>query len=463
MSIHFRFKLKWIRLKSYGSGRLAAFWQGMKVRWNERGKNQARWMALAFVLAILSGCGPFGISFEIDQGQVNAATPPVEAPTRTPYVMDSATPTVNLDAPSEIPELVWMPLGQGPTEDGKVITVRPQKVGFEDSPADFSMYWDYSGATGKLAYASEFFHPARGSNTSVSDLWVYDYDTHQSAMWLPNNIARAIWSPLQPGHFSDQRLAAAIYNAEEGRYDLGLVSGPGQVRWLATCASPHFSWSPDGSELAYVAFPLGGDGAGVPQECKGVFTVSVDNGEVRQLTDIPNLSGGWFGDQPLWAEDQGSLLFTGASPKSVFWAIKTDGTDTFETSVGDTIKEDYLPSPQYSLWSSDHRAVIGQTEGMMDPFGVWVYSFSDDMHTIQDAYRINWGDYTHNIVLLGWWEPGESVLLRDISNTSALNPFGVAMVWSLSDRYAFELSFSRPTIDVPVYPSVVRTGVDQVD
>jgi hypothetical protein len=37
------------------------------------------------------------------------------------------------------------------------------------------------------------------------------------------------------------------------------------------------------------------------------------------------------------------------------------------------------------------------------------------------------------------------------------------MVWSLSDQYAFELSFSRPTIDVPVYPFVVRTGVDQVD
>ncbi len=463
MTFPFRYRLKWIRLKSDGSEILAAMWQWIKTSWKDRGQNLARWIGPVLLLAVLSGCGPFGISFEIDQGQVNVATPPAGAPTRTPYVLDFATPTVNLDAPSDIPELVWMPLAQGPTEDGKVITVRPQKVGFEDSPVDFSMYWDYSGATGKLAYASEFFHAARGSNTSVSDLWVYDYDTQMSAMWLPDNTARAIWSPLQPGHFSDQRLAAAIYNTEEGRYDLGLASGPGQVQWLATCASPHFSWSPDATEIAYVAVPLGEDGAGVPQECKGVFIVSVDDGEVRQLTDIPKLYSGWFGDKPLWAEDQGSLLFTGASAKSVFWSIKTDGSETFETSVADTIQEDYLPLPQYSLWSSDHRAVISQTEGMMDPFGVWVYSFSDDMRTIRDAYRINWGDYTHNIVLLGWWEPGESVLLRDISNTSALNPFGVAMVWSLSDQYAFELSFSRPMIDVPVYPSVVRTGVEQVD
>jgi hypothetical protein len=257
-------------------------------------------------------------------------------------------------------------------------------------------------------------------------------------------------------------LAVAVYNTEEGRYDLGLLSGPSRVEWLATCASPYFSWSPDATEIAFVAFSFGPDGA-VPEECQGAFVVALETGEVRQISDIPSLSGGWIGNRPLWAEEQGALLFSGASPESIFWVIKTDGSDIFQPRLGANIEEEYLPSPMYSMWSSEHRAVIGQVEGMLDPWGVWVYLFSEDLQTIETAYRIDWGDFSHDIILVDWWEPGESVLLRDISNTSSLNPFGVAMVWSLSDEYAFELAFSRPEINVPLYPSQVRTGVGEID
>ena len=44
-----------------------------------------------------------------------------------------------------------------------------------------------------------------------------------------------------------------------------------------------------------------------------------------------------------------------------------------------------------------------------------------------------------DLILIGWWQPGESVLLRDISNSSAANPFGRALVYSLSDRSWFPL------------------------
>lgn len=462
MPIPFRYRLKWIRLKSSVMDTLVSWWHWMRATFQDKRHAMGRWIGLALLMVLAVGCGPFGISFQIDQGGVQSSGSE-EAPTRTPFSQVTPTPTAILDWGGDVPQSVWMPFTQGTTEDGSVITVRPNQVGFEKSPVEFSMYWDYSGATGKLAYASEFFHAARGSSTSVSDLWVYDYVTQKASMWLPDNIARAAWAPLETGHFSDQRLAAAIYNTEEGRFDLGLVSGPGQVEWLANCASPQFSWSPDATEIAYVATSLGKDDRGVPPECQGVYVVSLGTGDVRRVSDAPNLYGGWSGDRPIWADDQGSLLFSGASPESVFWVIKGDGSPPIAASMGANIQEDYLPRPQFSLWSPDHHSVIGQTEGMMDPFGVWVYKFSDDLNTIEDAYRINWGDYSHDIMLVGWWEPGESVLLRDITNTSALNPFGVAMVWSLSDQYAFELSYSRPVIDVPTYPSEARTGVSQVD
>ena len=424
-----------------------------------------RRMGPGLALLVLTACGPFGISIEVDDGGSDGPAASAEVKTATPGPEVTVVVTEARDSVSDIPELVWHPFLDGLDERRNVLTVRPDQVGFEQSPVDFATYWDYSGATGKLAYAPEFWHAARGANPpSVSDLWVYGYETGEAVQWLPDNVGRALWSPLQPGNFADQRLAAAIYNTEEGRYDLGLLSGPQQVEWLANCASPYFSWSPDATEIAYVAFPFVGEGSGVPAECQGAFVVSIQDREVRQLSDIRSLmDAAWPGNRPLWAEEAGALLFSDASPESIFWVIKTDGSETFQPVLGEEIEEEHLPTPRYSLWSSEHHSVIGQVESMMDPFGVWVYTFSEDLRTIEEAYRINWGEYRHEIVLVDWWEPGESVLLRDMTNTSAQNPFGVAMVWSLSDQYAFELAFSRSVIEVPLYPQQVRTGVEEVD
>jgi hypothetical protein len=430
----------------------------------------ARWLAPASIMLVLSACGPFGISIDLVDLDLNStqATPipdgiSIEAPTDEPEISQDVTP-VFVQEP-DTPDLVWMPFSHGLEESGNILSVRPEQVGFETSPVDIRLYWDYSGATGKLSFASEFWHAARGSNRSVSDLMVYDYVTGESEQWLPDNVARASWSPLHAGRFSEQRLAAAIYNTEEGYFDLAIVNGPGQVEWLANCATPNFSWSPDGTHLAYNAFDYNEPGD-TPDECEGVFLVSIEDQIVTRIAEDLPTSGGWIGDRPLWAQGEDVLLLSGATPETLFWVIPLDGSGAFqidETGSAESVGETYLPRPQHQFWSSEHRSLIGQTEGMLDPWGVWVYSFSEDMHTIEDAYRVNWGEYGHDLILVDWWEAGESVLLRDISNTSALNPFGVAMVWSLSDRYAFELSFSRPIIEVPLYPQEVRTGVEEID
>jgi len=429
-------------------------------------------VGLAFLTLLLGACGPFGLSIELGDVEIN--NPPDQgaspASTDTGLGVDSepdgeATSTVpGVDPIQEIPDLAWLPFGQGLDEARNIVTVYPDMVGFESSPADIMLYWDYSGPTGRLAYASEFWSPARGSNHSVSDLWVYDYATGEAEEWLADNVASAAWSPAIPGHWSEQVLAASVYNTSAGRFDLALVHGPNEVEFLATCTSTNFSWSPDGSMLAYAAAAWA-NAENVPPECEGVFVVSLKDGSVTRISDTFRSSGGWVGDRPIWAEGQDVLLFSEASPESVFWVIPLDGSGAYQITEEATqyLEEDYLPRPMYSLWSENTRSLIGQTEGMLDPFGVWVYSFSEDMRTVVSAYRINWGDVNHDLQLIGWWDPGESVLLRDITNTSASNPFGVAMVWSLSDTHAFELGFSRPEIEVLLQPQGIQTGIEEVD
>ncbi|GMR10307.1 MAG: hypothetical protein BMS9Abin28_1128 [Anaerolineae bacterium] len=412
MHVPFRYKLKWIRFKFWmlDSGRVIL--NQVRQSWRVHGSSLKRLIGAGLLLLVLSACGPFGISIDLEDISVVGEAPSGRAATEVPSLEPQITGVVtDVGQPGRnVPELVWAPFADVLDETRNVLTVRPDQVGFETSPVDFALYWDYSGVTGKLAYASEFWQPARGSNRSVSDLWVYDYDTGEAVQWLPDNVSRASWSPVQPGRFTDQRLAAAIYNTEEGRYDLALVDGPGQVEWLANCTSPSFSWSPDGSQLAYTAFSIGEPGD-IPEECEGVFLISVEDKSVTKISEVLSLSGGWIGDRPIWAQGQDVLLFSEASNESIFWVIPLDGSGAFQIEEEETrqnVGEQYLPRPMHSLWSAEHRSVIGQTEGMLDASGVWVYTFSEDMRTIEEAYRINWGEYRHDLVLVDWWEPGES-------------------------------------------------------
>ena len=422
-----------------------------------------RFMLMALALPLIAACGP--IHGDDDVGELEM--PPGGAVVQTLTLEPLATATASAgDLPERnFPDLVWLPFTSGLDDSRSVITVRPGKVGFEPSPVDLALFWDYGAATGKLAYASEFWHAASGSNRSVSDLWVYDYTTEDTTQWLPDNVSRALWSPVLRGDSAEQRLAAAIYNTETGHHDLALVHGPGQVERLASCASSSFSWSPDGSRLAYAAFDIN-EPEDLPEECEGIFVLSVEDGSLIRLSGSLPIRGGWVGIRPIWAEGQNALLYPGGSPEALFWVIPLDGSGAYqieEEEAARNVGQDFLSRPQHALWSIEHRSLIGQIDAMTDPFGVWVYTFAEDMRAIEDAYRIDWGDHQHDTILVDWWEAGESVLLRDRTNTSPQNPFGEAAVWSLSNRQASELAFSRPVIDVPLHSQETRTGVAEVD
>ncbi len=423
-------------------------------------------LVLVYITAILAAslllvsCGSFDISLEGNpEGPLPIATEEVEDP-----VLE-LEPSVEDDQgqDGQGPFYIGEPFSVGTSDEITVLQVREGVAGFTQSPVEMGVLWDYSGPSGKIAYASEFYHASRAFSRSVTDLWIYDYATDTTEQWLQDDVGRAYWSPYIPDSLEPQQLVAAIFDSDIGAFDLVLVDGPDQTRKIAECSSEEFSFSPDGSRIAYKSGWYN-ESQPRPDECSGVFIIELEDGSIRRLTNTdPLATGGWYRDQPLWGESLDALLFKSFNEDSIFNIVPLGGTEWSQVGIAESIQEDYLPTPFFSIWSDAHRSVIGQTEGMMDPHAVWVYRLSADGAQIEDAFRVDWGEFRHDLLLLGWWEPGESVLIRDISNPSDLNPLGEVVVWSLSERRVMKTVSIKPDIPITVYPEDISTGIAELD
>lgn len=456
MSIPFRVRIKWIRFKSWLLNVLSIERERPFID-----RSRGGLVGLLFIAAfVLSACGVVQVGVESTETQ-NVDPAPIATPTSSPEptLAEQTIPSVVSDGPG--PDVFWMPYGAGLYESDDVIMVEEGVVGFSESPVTFEIFYDYSPASGRVAYGSEFWHAAEGSNVSVSDLWVYDYASRQDRELLVDNVGRAVFSPVLSSGEDSEKLAVAVYNTETDRFDLALVDEQGNLDVLASCASHSFSWSPDGSMIAYEARDYT-ESSSPPEECTGVFVISIEDRSVTKISEQPPSVGGWQGDQPIWAEGQDALLLTYASPESVFAVTPLDGSGAYLVEKSDSISIEYLPNPTLSLWSEPYNSVVGQTEGM-GPMGVWVYQFSEDMRTIEDAYRIEIDGRVLDLQLIGWWVYGESVLLRDLTNLSELNQFGRAIVWSLRSEDWEQVADNVAEIEVKVHADTVRTGVPAVD
>ncbi|MGD8634489.1 MAG: hypothetical protein PVF85_13020, partial [Anaerolineales bacterium] len=431
-----------------------------KSQFIQRDSTKLTGLMLLAVL-VLSACGSVQVGVEQTSVPATAASTDVVAtPETTPEEVDQDPGDIGIDGPG--PDQFWVPYAAGVGEGDKVIQVEEGEIKYSESPVSFALFFDYSPEVGRIVYGSEFWHAAEGSNLSVSDLWVFNYATGEESLLLDDNVGRALFSPTAQITDGSILLAAVVYNKETQAYDLALVDEKGEIDMLAPCASPSFSWSPDGTRIAYEARNYS-DNQSVSDECTGVFVVSLADRSVTKIAGEPPSVGGWHGGQPIWAQGREALLLPYSYPESVFAVVPLDGAGLKAVDLSRSITEEYLPQPLLSLWAQDYNSVIGQTEGMMDPFGVWVYVFSDDLGTIEEAYRIKIDGRQLDLILVGWWEPGESVLLRDISNPSELNPFGRAIVWSLGERTWREVPTNLPEIEVNLYDDSVRTGSAPID
>ena len=416
--------------------------------------------ALIVASLLMTGCGSFQLSLE-EGAESSPPTPTAIERDAEPEL--EPTEALSSGRDGEGPFYISEPFSAGTEDAWTILAVQNGVASFTESPVAMGVLWDYSGPSGKIAYASEFYHASSVFNRSVTDLWVYEYATGQSERWLVDDVGRAHWSPYQPESSKAQQLAAAVFNTTMGSFDLVLVDGPDQIRKLAECSSEEFSFSPDGSQIAYKSGWYN-ESEPRPDECSGVFIVELDDGSIRRLTATdPLATGGWYSDQPLWAESLDALLFKSFNEDSLFNIVPLGGSEWSRVGIAESIEEDYLPAPLFSLWSDAHRSVIGQTEGMMDPHAVWLYRLSADGTQIEDALRVDWGGFSHDLQLLGWWEPGESVLIRDISNPSDLNPLGEVVVWSLAERSVVDTVSIKPDFAMTLYPNDITTGIPEVD
>ena len=385
---------------------------------------------------LLSGCSTFEVGIETipPPTQIPAAQPTETAEAIATEPIATETEPAIIEVSPQFPELVTIahltPFGSG---DFGVLVFEDGELNAEPSPVQFQIFWEYSPVTGRLAYSPEFVHSSDHNNIPVTSLWVYDYATGETQMWLEDNVIRAAWSP------DGERVTAAVYNPETEQIDLVFVSGPGQVELIADCASNLFSWSPDGTRLAYVNAI---DWSGVKEACAGTYLVTFPNGltggdhQVERVSEFGSqkLLGGHVDDKPIWALDQNALIY----PDQPFWVVPLDGSPAFvpQTPAGEEPMN--LPRPFGSLWSAHLNQLIGNVDTGPAGFGgVWVYQLSEDLRRMENYYRI--GDFPQgnnsDIVLVAWWLPGESILVLDGDNLDSsqyLNELwrGPA-VWSL--------------------------------
>lgn len=368
---------------------------------------------------IVAGCGTLEVGIET----ISPPTPfpgntPTEEniiPTETipPFPMPSPTVSLSVDFP-DVPDLVSIghlaPFGSA--EIG-LLVLEDEELALQSSPVEYGILWDYSPQSGKLAYSSEFFHGAKDDKASISDLWVYDYQTDTSKKWLDDNVTRAAWAP------DGEHVTAAVYNPVTERIDLVLVSSPDQVEVIAECASLLFSWSPDGDKLAFVN-ALAWLNFGLDETCLGTYLVTFPNGfsgAEPVVSRVSDFSGQEFGglhlnDKPLWDLEQNALIY----PDQPFWVVPLDGSPAFIPQMPGDQDPMEIPRPFGSLWNSQLNQLIGNVDTGPAGFGgVWVYQFSDDLSQIESFYRI--GDVPEGdnsfITLVDWWDQGESILVLD--------------------------------------------------
>ena len=408
-----------------------------------------------FLLTVILGIPIFSAGCGTLEAGIETISPPTPFPTDTPTEaiviptdsippspMPSPTPTLEGDKPG-VPEMVSIghlaPFGS--VEIGFLV-LEDEELTLQSSPVEYGILWDYSPQSGKLAYSSEFFHGAKDDKASISDLWVYDYQTGNTEKWLDDNVTRAGWAP------DGERLTAAIYNPNTERIDLVLVSGPDEMELIAECASMLFSWSPDGEQLAFVNARAWLN-FGLDETCLGTYLVTFPNGfsgAEPVVSRVSDFSGQEFGglhlnDKPLWAYEQNALIY----PDQPFWVVPLDGSPAFIPQMPGDKDPMEIPRPFGSLWNSRLNQLIGNVDTGPAGFGgAWVYQFSEDLSRIERFYRI--GDVPEGdnsfITLVDWWDQGESILVldgddRDTSNYLSELWRGPA-VWSLIENQWLE-------------------------
>lgn len=305
--------------------------------------------------------------------------PTPQPPTRrATAVPPTDLPVDALSAP-DVPALVWLPYATGNVGQ-PVLMMAAGEVASQPMPVEVEIFFDYKA--GWLAYGSYFWEPT-ADEQSVTDLHLYNFATGEDAVWA-EQVGRVAITPLEMLD-GPPSVAAAIHNGQG--FDLVLIRGAENRTVLVEDIDPYFSWSPDGSRIAY----LRGNNLFV--------TDAVSDSGNSPIASGVYANSGWIGDAPLWLGDSGYLLFADAP----FTVVAVDGSKTIVPTSGDGVSLD-KGRPLAMLYSSTRNQLIAETEGMFGT-GVVVYQFGEGFETAVISQQIA------DAQLAGWYEEGQSLLL----------------------------------------------------
>jgi hypothetical protein len=360
-------------------------------------------LSLIFIF-VLAGCNFPGFSSE-DPSQM-PPDDPTSQPADTELPTKDPTATVTTESTLEpAPEPTQAPLPKIPSHcrpypdqlypalsDGWFIDKSWVKCGGSSEPIEVSapvegLFWDYSNQTGKIAYGLAYEPGPEDLDVWIGDysLYVYDYRTDMSTLWLKGGVLDAKWAPeIQSSGI--QPLAVLL-----GDGTVAIVTGPEQIETLvnidrydremdACC----ITWSPNEEKLSYVKNEI-------------MYVIPTVPQEPRMMAENA------FGPAT-WVLDQQLLLF----PSSVIKLAQVDGSGPFIPNIPDGNRVWTMPESRL-LWNATEKMVIFDefhVSGMIEST-TWVYQFSEDFETVTELYSFERKDSSF---LIAWYELGESVI-----------------------------------------------------
>jgi Tol biopolymer transport system component len=217
---------------------------------------------------------------------------------------------------------------------------------------------------------------ANGANLRVLTL---DRVTETSPAWSPNGEQIAFIRPKP--HTSDQLW---VMNADgTGQHALTQFRRAPQL--FGNDVTPDLSWSPDGQELVFAAFPT--DQGGLEQ----LYVVNVRTHGVRRL---PSLATG--ATEPVWSPDGRWIAFVSAVAPNRIYLLSTKTHKVHAVGHATGLDIAWSPNSKQLAFNSRGKLELVNTAGTRyRSLGVWGAqpSFSPDGQWIVFTY----GDYVKEI------------------------------------------------------------------
>jgi Tol biopolymer transport system component len=242
-------------------------------------------------------------------------------------------------------------------------------------------------------------------NVAVTGLQSLDIDTGQTMTLLAEEkIVEAAWAP-------NGRDVAYIL-ATGSTYELHWRSPAGEDRGLASEVAFTFSFSPTGDRIAFTRE----SGYGMDGE-PGLYVVTIESGEERQLSDVDRAGAGTLSERPIWSPNGSQILLpVHQEGAGTYWLrAAADGSQTTFLAFAPHLQQqlDRRTLDPNVLWHPNlvnlvAQAVPAPLSGL--PTETLLFELDPALGEVLAADIVHTGEGE----LLGWDVPGWTIWFRPL-------------------------------------------------